>query len=54
MLDWDFVSVDYLRPFKQTPLATTGDAQKRMIIAEFGLRVKNEKALGVAVDLTSS
>jgi len=54
VLDWDYVSVDYLRPFKQTPLATTGDAQKRMLIAEYGLRVKNEKALGVATDLSSS
>lgn len=52
VLDWDYISVDYLRPFKQTPLAKTGDAEKRMLIAEWGLRVKNEKALGVAVDLT--
>jgi hypothetical protein len=52
VLDWDFVSVDYLRPFKQEPMAKTGDAEKRMLIVEYGLRVKNEKALGVAVDLT--
>ena len=52
VLDYNFVSVDYLRPFKQVPLAKTGDAEKRMLIVEYGLRVKNEKALGVAVDLT--
>jgi len=52
VLDWDFISVDYLRPFKQEPLAKTGDAEKRMLIVEFGLRVKNEKALGIAADLT--
>ena len=52
VLDWDFVSVRYLRPFQQTPLAKTGDAQKRLMLAEYGLEVKNEKALGVAVDLT--
>lgn len=52
VLDWDFVSIDYLRPFKQVPLAKTGDAEKRMLIVEYGLRVKNEKAEGVAVDLT--
>ncbi len=52
VLDWDYISVDYLRPFKQVPLAKTGDAEKRMLIAEWGLRVKNEKAEGVAVDLT--
>lgn len=47
LLDWDYVSVDYLRPFRQVELAKTGDAEKRMILAEFGLRVKNEQALGV-------
>lgn len=52
VLDWDFISVDYLRPFMQVPLAKTGDAEKRMLLAEYGLRVKNEKAEGVAVDLT--
>lgn len=52
VLDWDYVSIDYLRPFKQVPLAKTGDAEKRMLIVEYGLRVKNEKAEGVAVDLT--
>lgn len=51
-LDWEYLSVDYLRPFKQVPLAKTGDAEKRMLICEYGLRVKNEKALGYAVDLT--
>lgn len=52
VIDWDYVSIDYLRPFKQEPLAKTGDAEKRLLICEYGLRVKNEKALGVAVDLT--
>jgi hypothetical protein len=52
VLDWDYVSVEYLRPFKQKELAVTGDAQKRMIITEYGLKVGNEKALGLAVDLT--
>lgn len=52
VLDYNYISVDYLRPFKQVPLAKTGDAEKRMLIVEYGLRVKNEKALGIAVDLT--
>jgi hypothetical protein len=54
ILDWDYVEIDYLRPFKQEPLAKTGDAEKRMLIVEYGLRVKNEKALAVGVDLLSS
>lgn len=53
-LDPEFISVDYLRPFNQSPLAKTGDAEKRLIVAEYGLRVKNEKALGIAVDLLTS
>jgi hypothetical protein len=52
VLDWDFIQVDYLRPFKQQPLAKTGDAEKRLLIVEYGLRVKNEKALGIVADLT--
>ena len=36
----------------QVPLAKTGDAEKRMLICEYGLRVKQERALAVAVDLT--
>ncbi len=51
-LDWDFISVDYFRPFRQEPLAKTGDAMKWLLLAEYGLRIKNEKAEGVAVDLT--
>lgn len=51
VLDWGFISVDYLRPFRQVPLAKTGDAEKRLLTAEYMLRVKNEKAEGCAVDL---
>jgi hypothetical protein len=52
VIDWDYVSIDYLRPMKSETLAKTGDAQKRMLLCECGLRVKNEKGLAVAVDLT--
>lgn len=52
-LDWDYVSVDYLRTFRTEALAKTGDADKRMLLAEYGLRVKNEKALGVVIGVTS-
>lgn len=53
-LDFSAVKVNYLRPFKQKPLATTGDAEKRLLIVEYGLQVNNEKSLGIAVDLTTS
>lgn len=52
VLDFEYVSVDYLRPFKTEELAKTGDAEKRMLIAEYMLRVKNEAALGICADLT--
>lgn len=51
VLDFSKISVNYLRPFKQEPLAKTGDAEKRMILAEYMLQVKAEKALGGIYDL---
>ena len=35
-------------------LAKTGDAEKRMLLVEYGLKVKNEAALGVIADLTNA
>jgi hypothetical protein len=52
LIDWEYVEVDYLDSFRVEPLAKTGDADKAMLIAEYGLRVGTEKAHGVAVDLT--
>jgi len=52
VLNWDYWSVDWLRPVKQTELATTGDAQKRMILGEMTLQAKNESASGGVFDLT--
>lgn len=54
MLDPEYASVCYLRPIQQVELAKTGDAEKRMILAEFGLKVLNEGAHGGAFDLTTS
>lgn len=53
-IDWDHVSLQYLRAFKKEELAKTGDARKFMMLCEVGLKVNNEKALGLATDLTSS
>lgn len=54
VLDFDFVSFVYLRPFKKVSLAKTGDAEKKMLIVEWGLKVHNEAALGLAADLDNS
>lgn len=51
ILDFDFVSFVYLRPFKKVSLAKTGDAEKKMLIVEWGLKVHNEAALGLVADL---
>ena len=40
-VDYDFWSVDYLRPFQTETLAKTGDSVKQLMIAEYGLRAKN-------------
>lgn len=54
VLDPEYASVCYLRPIQQVELAKTGDAEKRMVIAEFGLKVMNEAAHGGIFDLTTS
>ncbi len=53
-LDFEFLEVLFLRSFRTVKLAKTGDAEKRMLIAEWTLKVKNEAALGLAADLNSS
>lgn len=53
-LDFDYVQIMHLRPFKTVELAKTGDAEKRMLIQEWGLKVLNESALGAAYDLTTA
>ena len=54
VLDPEYMEVVYLRPFKQKELATTGDAQKRLLNVEWGVKVHNEKAHGLIADLTTS
>lgn len=54
LLTSDMVAVDYLRPFMQEELAKTGDSEKRLLLAEYTLKVNNEAAHGVIADLTTS
>ena len=53
-LDFEYIGIETLRPFKTVKLAKTGDAEKRMLLIEWGLKVKNEAALGLAADLTTT
>ena len=54
LLDWEFVAVRFLRPFKRKNLAKTGDAEKKFLIVEYSLQVKQEAALGLVADLDTS
>jgi hypothetical protein len=54
VLDPEYASIAYLRPFQTVELAKTGDAEKRMLLCEWGLKVKNEKAHGAVYDLNST
>ena len=54
VLDPEYASVAYLRPFQTVELAKTGDAEKRMLLCEWGLKIKNEKAHGAVYDLNST
>lgn len=51
-VDQSMVSIAMLRPFEKIELAKTGDADKMMIICEWGVRVNNERAHGVARAIT--
>jgi hypothetical protein len=54
IIDPEYLEVSYLRNFQKTDLAKTGDADKKMILVEYGLRVKTEKSHGIIADLNAS
>ena len=54
VLDTEYAEMVYLRPYRQTTLAKTGDAEKRMMLTEWGVKVKQEKAHGLITDVTDS
>jgi len=48
----EYVGVAYLRPFATVPLSKTGDSDRKMLIVEYCLEVRNERALGGIFDTT--
>ena len=54
VIDPEYASIDFLRPMQTIEMAKTGDADKRLMLCEWGHRVKTEKAHGIAADLTAS
>ena len=54
VIDPDYAKLTTLRPYQQIELAKTGDAEKRMLIVEWGHKVLAENAHGLAADLITS
>jgi hypothetical protein len=54
VVDPQYASIAYLRPFQTVDLAQTGDAQKKLLLVEWALRVHAEGAHGIAADLLTS
>jgi hypothetical protein len=54
VIDPDYAKMTVLRPYQQVELAKTGDAEKRMLLIEYGLKVLAENAHGLAADLVTS
>jgi len=54
IVDPDYASLAVLRPIQQELLAKTGDAEKRLMLVEYGLKVNTQAAHGGVFDLTTS
>ena len=54
LLDQEFARLAFLRNFQVNEIAKIGDADTRMILAEWGLQIDNEAAHGVVADLDDS
>jgi len=51
-LDMDYWGVAWLRPFQTVTLAKTGDSEKQMLLGEYGLVSKNEKASAILASVS--
>ena len=54
LLDPDMVSVDYLRAPFAKDLAVTGDSIRKMLLAEYTLRVNHYGGIGVVADINTT
>lgn len=52
ILDPEYAALAYLRPFQTNDIAKVGDADKKQILAELTLEVRNEAAHGGVFDLS--
>jgi len=51
-LDMDYWGLSWLRPFQTVTMAKTGDSTKQMLLGEYGLVSKNEKASGILASVS--
>ena len=51
-LDMDYWAMAWLRPFQTVDLAKTGDSVKQLLVAEYGLVSKNEKASAILASVS--
>lgn len=54
VLDPSYARVAYLQKTKQTPLAKTGHAERRLIAVEYGLQVDQQAAHGIVADINGA
>ena len=53
-IDPEYAAISYYRPFQTVDIAKIGDAETKMVLAEWGLEVGNEKAHAKLQDIASS
>jgi len=54
VIDPEYWSIHYLRPFAVNPINKTGDADRRQLITEYTLCSRNQRASGILADLTTT
>ena len=54
IVDTQYWAMSFLRPFRETPLAKTGDSEKRLMNVEYTLAAYNAASSGIVADLTTS
>jgi hypothetical protein len=54
LLDPEYAAVAYYRPFSTVDIAKIGDADTKMIVVEYGLEMKNEKAHAKIADVQAT
>ena len=51
LIQSDMLAAAYLRDFQVADLAKTGDSERKQLLVEWTLEMRNEKAHGVILDI---